>query len=69
MGNVKGGWDEGSTQRPLTPARYESMPKTQEYWVKRAEMDQELIIEQAGEIIRLKQTINQLRQKLQSKNT
>jgi hypothetical protein len=49
--------------RPATPAKGEPMPQTQEYWLKRAMMDQELILEQRDEIEKLKQKVNQLGQK------
>lgn len=45
-----------------------AMPKTQEYWEKRALMDQELILEQRDEISALKRTVNDIRQKLNSKH-
>lgn len=45
------------------PARGEPMPQTQDYWVKRALMDQELILEMKAEISKLKQTVNNLRQR------
>jgi len=48
---------------PLTPPRGEPMPQTQEYWEKRAAMDQELILEQRDEINRLKCKVNKLEQK------
>lgn len=54
--------DAQTKGRPLTPARGESMPQTQEYWEKRAAMDQELILEQRDEINKLKQKINQMEQ-------
>lgn len=50
-------------KHPMTPARGESMPQTQEYWEKRADMDQELILEQRDEINKLKQKINKLEQR------
>ena len=50
--------------RPPTPARGEAMPQTREYWEKRAETDQELILSQRDEISGLKRKINKLEQKL-----
>jgi len=50
--------------RPITPSRYEPMPQTPEYWKKRAEMDQELILEQRAEISQLRHKVNQLQQKI-----
>ena len=50
-------------ERPITPPKGEPMPQTREYWEKRAEMDQELILEQKEEIAWLKQRINKLEQK------
>lgn len=44
----------------------EAMPQTREYWVKMAAMDQELILEQRAEIAKLKQKVNQLRQKIKT---
>jgi hypothetical protein len=50
--------------RPPTPARGEPMPQTEAYWNKRAQMDQELILEMKDEISKLKSQVNDLRQKL-----
>ena len=51
---------------PPTPPKGEPMPQTREYWEKRAAMDLDLIMEQKEEISRLKQTVNNLRQKLKT---
>lgn len=48
----------------MTPPKGESMPQTQEYWQKRAQMDQELILEYAARHAKDTSTINDLRQKL-----
>ena len=47
---------------PITPPKGEKMPQTREYWEKRADMDQELILKQRDEIGELKQRINKLQQ-------
>ena len=47
---------------PVFP-KGQPMPQNREYWVQLAARDQELILEQADEINRLKQTINKLRQR------
>lgn len=60
--------DNKTTIYPPTPARYEPMPQTREYWEKRAHMDQDLILKMKNEISLLKRTINMLRQKLKSNN-
>ena len=57
------GWQD---MAPST-AKDQPMPQSREYWVKMAAMDQELILEQAAEINRLKCTVNDLRQKLESR--
>jgi hypothetical protein len=57
-----------SLYRAPTPAKGEPMPKTIEYYIKRGDMDQELIMEQKEEISRLKQTVNKLRQKRDSQS-
>jgi hypothetical protein len=49
---------------PLTPAKGQPMPRTIEYYIKRGDMDQELIMEQKEEISRLKQKVNNLRQRI-----
>ena len=46
-----------------TPAKGEAMPRTVEYYEKRAMMDQELILEMKDKIERLELKNNQLRQK------
>jgi len=51
-----------SRQHPISPPKGESMPQTREYWEKRADMDQKLILEMKAEISKLNHTINQLRQ-------
>jgi len=53
--------------RALTPARGEPMPKTIEHYQANALRDQELIMEQKDEIAKQSQTINDLRQKLESR--
>lgn len=47
---------------PVFP-KGQPMPQTREYWIQLAARDQELILEQAAEIGRLKQTIHKLRQR------
>ena len=54
-------------KHPITPPKGESMPQTREYWEKRAAYDQELILEMKDEISTLKHTVNQLRQKANTK--
>lgn len=49
---------------PMTPAKNEPMPQTPEYWMKRASMDLELIMEMKEEISKLKQKVDKLRKKL-----
>jgi len=72
--NKNGGWDCQCKEclmfaaRPPTPARGKAMPRTIEYYIKRGDMDQELIMEQKEEISRLKQKVNNLRQKRDSQN-
>jgi hypothetical protein len=48
---------------PIPPARGEAMPKTIDHYKANAIRDMELIMEQKAEIEKLKQTVNQLRQK------
>ena len=48
----------------VTPARGQPMPRTIEYYKKRGDADQELILKQSVEIGKLASTINDLRQKL-----
>lgn len=55
--------------RPLTPAKGDPMPQTREYWEKRADMDQALILKQRDEIGRLKYKVNQLEQKVKKLKT
>jgi hypothetical protein len=55
-------FDHGVSIKPLTPAKGEPMPQTREYWEKRAESDQELLLQQRDYIIKLKQKINKLEQ-------
>lgn len=50
-------------EHPPTPAKGEPWPDTKEYWIKRAAMDEVLILKQKKEISRLKQKLNNLRQK------
>ena len=50
--------------KPLTPPRGQPMPQTQEYWEKRAQDDQEVILRQRKEIARLCKRVNQLEQRL-----
>ena len=64
MCSEKTGWQDAAP--PIPKGR--PMPRTQEYWEKRALMDQELILEQRDEISNLKRTINDLRQKLKAKH-
>jgi cell division protein FtsB len=45
------------------------MPQTREYWEKRADMDQALILKQRDEIGRLKYKVNQLEQKVKKLKT
>ncbi len=49
---------------PLTPAKGEPMPQTREYWEKRAQMDQEIILEQKAEIGKLNAKVNKLQQQI-----
>ena len=49
---------------PPTPPKGQPMPRTIEYYIKRGDMDQELILEQKEEISRLKQDRDKLRKKL-----
>ena len=51
---------EAIRKRPLTPEKGKPMPQTREYWEKRAQMDQELILSQKAEISRLNARINKL---------
>jgi len=51
----------------VTPAKGEPMPKTIEHYQANALRDQELILEQKDEIAKQSQTINKLRQKLESR--
>ena len=60
---MKTGWQ---TKAPPI-AKGTPMPKTNAYYVKRAAMDQELILEMKAEISNLKGTVNNLRQKLISR--
>ena len=53
--------------KPVMPPSGEKMPQTLEYFILRAERDQELILEQKAEIESLKCTVNDLRQKLKSR--
>jgi len=62
---MKTGWQ---TKAPPI-AKGVLMPQTNAYFVKRAAMDQELILEMRDEISRLKGTVNNLRQKLESRRT
>lgn len=54
--------DWNTRHSPITPPRGEPMPQTQEYWEKRAIMDQDLILEQREDISKLKVRINKLEQ-------
>jgi HAMP domain-containing protein len=54
--------------RPITPARGEPMPRTIEHYIKRGDMDQELILKMKDEISRLKAKVNKLEQRISSKN-
>ena len=51
---------------PITPPIGESMPQTREHWEKRAQNDQELILEQKSEISELKHKCSVLGSKLDS---
>ena len=53
--------------KPVMPPSGEKMPQTLEYFILRAERDQELILGQKAKIESLKCTVNDLRQKLKSK--
>ena len=50
--------------RTITPAKGEPMPRTIEYYIKRGDMDQELIMEMKEEISRLRRNVDKLRKKL-----
>ena len=50
--------------KTITPTKGEPMPRTIEYYKKRGDADQELILKQSVEIGKLTGTINDLRQKL-----
>lgn len=56
---------ERAMGHPVTPPRGEPMPQTREYWEKRAEYDQELILTQKAEISDLKQKLNRAQQRIQ----
>ena len=49
--------------KPMTPARGEAMPRTIEHYIKRADMDQELILRQKAEIGSLKKLVDNRWQK------
>ena len=53
--------------KPITPARGEPMPKTIEYYQKRGDADQKLILQYEEDIAHYKRTVNNLRQKLERK--
>lgn len=54
----------GKYSRPRTPERGEPMPQTQEYWVKRADMDGELIDAMLKEIISLQKQVRKRERKI-----
>jgi len=58
---------EGKVILPVTPEKGEPMPKTIEQYMCNAIRDQELILEQKDEIAKMSQTINKLRQKMESR--
>ena len=49
--------------KPMTPARGEAMPRTIAHYIKRADMDQELILRQKAEIGSLKKLVDNRWQK------